>query len=842
MAKKAASTRKPKNDQTTYSGAVRGVVSAPRHEAPPFSPAAGVAALRSWMFAAATINANAVASVPLRLYVREPGASSKGLLWRSRAVDRRRKAHLLGDGRRQPSRTVLHKMADFGTDFVEVTEPHPVTDLLRRVNPWMNGFDLTAWRMLSLQMTGNAYLYVPRTSRTGIPEEYWPMPPQWTRVVPSDTDWIAGYSFGRDPVTAKMFGADEVVHFKMPSLSSLYYGTGYAEMAWAAINLLAANHEYDLSTAKNHARPDYLLTVNGTQATADALDRFEEKVAEKLQGRGKAGQFLAMTGQVDVKPLNFRPKDLAGREDIVEEIGAAFKVPVSMLKANDPNLASASTGFATWRETGVLPLCRMDEEALNQRLMPMFGLQDDAVLAYDDPVPENEEQEWKVRAAKFSMGGVTPNELRIEDGDDPVDAPHMDEPFIGGRPVSQLSQPTLGLGMDALPGDPQAGKPDATARGDTAAIAADSNAAVQDTALNGAQVTALVDLVSQARQGVIPVDTAQAIAAAAFPLIGPDELAAIFGPVRSAKPLPPEDPKPTPEPPVPPKGGTSACSCGSSHGRARIVRATDMLKDGAADAAYLAAEEDRRALALFIKSMERIFGAQTAEVLAIVQANAATPEKIIPAVERAIAANKWNVEISDAVRPVVEDAVLRGAKLAAEGVARAVGMPEPVFEFTNPEVQRYVQTATTRLSSGVNGTTNVRVRTLLQDGLADGETTEELAKRIEELGFQPARAEMIARTESAGAFTHGQIEAWKQTGAVEGKKWLLAPDACEFCRAVAAAFNGKTVPLDQPFYRKGDVLEGDQGGVMVLDYSDIDGPSLHPSCRCSLVPVIKGVT
>ena len=41
--------------------------------------------------------------------------------------------------------------------------------------------------------------------------------------------------------------------------------------------------------------------------------------------------------------------ELAGRL-AREEIAAIFGVPVSMLKANDPNLASATAGYAMWRE------------------------------------------------------------------------------------------------------------------------------------------------------------------------------------------------------------------------------------------------------------------------------------------------------------------------------------------------------------------------------------------------------------------------------------------------------------------------------------------------------------
>jgi hypothetical protein len=190
----------------------------------------------------------------------------------------------------------------------------------------------------------------------------------------------------------------------------------------------------DLSTFQNQARPDYAVVVKGN-ATGDQLDRFQQQVENKLRGTRKNGSFLAMSGDVQFTPLNFPPKDLAGREEIVEEIAAVFGVPVSMLKANDPNLASAQTGFAQWREGTILPLCRMDEEELNQSLLPMFGLEDTHCLAYDNPVPADKAYELQERQTAVAGGWRTPNEARVEEGREPIDDEFADRLLVGGQPI-----------------------------------------------------------------------------------------------------------------------------------------------------------------------------------------------------------------------------------------------------------------------------------------------------------------------------------------------------------------------------------------------------------------------
>jgi hypothetical protein len=164
-------------------------------------------------------------------------------------------------------------------------------------------------------------------------------------------------------------------------------------------------------------------------------------------------------------------------------------------------------------------------------------------------------------------------------------------------------------------------------------------------------------------------------------------------------------------------------------------------------------------------------------------------------------------------------------------------MPEPVFDFTNPEVQKWVDRAATRLADGVGDTTVVRVSALIDKGLEEGLTVDELADRIEQKGFDPGRARTIARTESTRAYTEGQVEAWKQTGMVTGKKWNVAPDACPFCEAIEQ--QDQTKGMSDPFYKVGDTITGSDGSQFVVNFENVTGPPLHPNCRCTIVPVLE---
>ena len=110
-----------------------------------------------------------------------------------------------------------------------------------------------------------------------------------------------------------------------------------------------------------------------------------------------------------------------------------------MLKANDPNLASAQAGYSMWRETTIAPICRMDEETLNSRLLPLFGIHEDAYLAYDNPVPENRVADSAERAVAVAGGWRTPNEARLEEGYEALETPHADMLHVNGLPLGGVA-------------------------------------------------------------------------------------------------------------------------------------------------------------------------------------------------------------------------------------------------------------------------------------------------------------------------------------------------------------------------------------------------------------------
>lgn len=161
------------------------------------------------------------------------------------------------------------------------------------------------------------------------------------------------------------------------------------------------------------------------------------------------------------------------------------------------------------------------------------------------------------------------------------------------------------------------------------------------------------------------------------------------------------------------------------------------------------------------------------------------------------------------------------------------------FDMDSPAIQKFLNERDRKVSGGINDETDKQLRATLAQGINEGDSLEQLAARVEQVYGAAAgyRAERIARTEARRTSTQGEIEAWDQSGVVEGKEWFTAQDdrVCPFC----APMDGTIInDVRGQFFDQGSTVTGNDGSTLNLDYEDIDGPPLHVNCRCDLLPVL----
>jgi HK97 family phage portal protein len=320
----------------------------------PFNQNAAVRQFGGWVYKAALLNANAVGRIPLRLYVKRRKTGRK--LYGTSPVKQKRARYLRGDGRAVPSLFVSAKVAEWDGDFEEVTEPHPVLRLLNKPNPWTNGFQFAQARMIYLQLAGNAYTFKVLDPVLGVPAQLWPMAPQNVEIKPSKTAFIDGYVYGTDRENQKTFLPDEVIHAKLhEDPKQPYYGMGCVEAVWTALGLHASKRVMDQAKFDNMNRPDWFIAFDGA-VKPEALERLRSPHRREVQGAEQEREVPRPRRQGH--DPSAQPGTDGDRRRRPHRRGdrRGFGVPVSMLKASDPNRASAQTADTAWLRDTVRPL------------------------------------------------------------------------------------------------------------------------------------------------------------------------------------------------------------------------------------------------------------------------------------------------------------------------------------------------------------------------------------------------------------------------------------------------------------------------------------------------------
>lgn len=159
-------------------------------------------------------------------------------------------------------------------------------------------------------------------------------------------------------------------------------------------------------------------------------------------------------------------------------------------------------------------------------------------------------------------------------------------------------------------------------------------------------------------------------------------------------------------------------------------------------------------------------------------------------------------------------ALSTGSRAVRKAAAR-IGL---AFDVLEPGLLKYASEEAAFLARVMGETTGRAVAKAVQDGLAGGETVNQLVKRLEQLpDFSRTRARLVARTETTRAWNGAQRRALadfqRRTGRKVRKMWLSARDAR--VRDEHADLDGQEKDVDEAFS------------------NGLQQPG-EPNCRCTL--------
>lgn len=320
---------------------------------------------------------------------------------------------------------------------------HPLIDLLNYANPFQTRQEFFELSQCYDELGGQDYWYLAR-DKSGKIQELWNLEPGRVSVVPSRTEFIAGYVYQTADGQPMPIERKDIIHFKLPNPSNPYYGLGRVQTLMATLDAEKYRAQWNRNYFIEGASPSGTIEVPDS-LTEDQYKRLVDSWNQGHRGVAKAHKIAILEGgakfneaKVGLKDMDFGNLAKLGRDTIIGSFGVPLHILGVEETTNRATAESAEYVFARWI---IKPRLQRRKGKLNEVLVPQFG--DNLVLDFVDPTPENKEFDLQMADKGYLGGWLTKNEARQIMG--------FDKDEVEGdlyRPV-----PTAGLwpGVDTTP-------------------------------------------------------------------------------------------------------------------------------------------------------------------------------------------------------------------------------------------------------------------------------------------------------------------------------------------------------------------------------------------------------
>jgi len=665
----------------------------------------------------------------------------------------------------------------------DTVDEHPALSLLAHVNDFTTQSQLFGLTQIYLELMGEAYWAMIREG--GVITDIWPLRPDWIRIKPSKKTFVDHYLY-RPAGSGKevRLEREDVIPFRYLNPLNPYRGKGPVQAAAFPIDINDFAAQYQRAFFYNSAMPSLVFTTD-QKLREQEIKRFVSKWESKFKGPQKAHQIAFLGGGLKPEPLTDSLKNmgiLELREWVRDEILSVFGTSKSNLGiVDDVNRANAEANDARWLKMIIKPKMRSFVTQLNEFLIPMYEDRGNFFFDFEDPVPKDIEKELEYIKAGLEGPFLTINEVRDSQSLPPVeggDAIYM--PF-NLQPVGSVTGKVKGL----------FGK--------------------SKEKQEGIIRMELRRKPKKKKKFNVPIPT--------------KELAAIHQELREKKLK--EDIN------VDLKKIIATVMSQGDNPKSREQELIAKWKEIVVVTDVYEAE--------FLDKVIRLLNTQQETV----NNNIEKLKMLKPAVAKQRAKQeelegyvfdeeKENERWLLLLLPFIRQIVIERGRAAF----RDLGI-ESELNTRDRAITDYFEKDGARFVSLVNSLTKEKIAKELNEGVLNNESIPQLKKRIEGVyaNARGPRAEMIARTETTRASTKATLEAWNQSNVVTAKEWWTAEDerVCPWCNSM----HGKQFGLTKNFFNKGDNLNIG-GKELSFDKYSVEGPPLHPSCRCMLVPVIGG--
>lgn len=666
-----------------------------------------------------------------------------------------------------------------------------------------------------------------------IPSEVWPVigGNAWEPVIDPRTKLVESWKAG-----AHEWPADCVVQFKLFNPKDPLRGLSALAPAMGGIRSDHKAAVWNERFFDNGADPGGTLTSDQVIHDSAVRERLRAQFEGRHRGYDRSHRVAFLEGGVKYTPHQVKHTDMAFLEQRKwsrSEVAVVLGIPEWFLGVtSDLNRATANSAERILWRNNLKPFGSKLGATITRR---MIGLRDPGAalglgaewtgklrgeFEFDEVEALQEDFDKRLESAErmTRIGyGLNVVNRRFSLGMPDVEGGEVGVLPMGYMPTPQVLSGDL-LGFD----DATSSTPPLLGSGDSLLMEAEP---VQDQALNGAQIASLLRIVSEVASGALPFDAGVAVMAAAFPSLSMDQVLAILGPAAANGQ------------PLETVGGDPAKKLLAALEASRVPRSVLPRRLGAGPAAIrrrgdvergelwsrlersvLAPNEQRYARRMHaylytvrgqllreLDKLDRAFARDT---------NLAEIDALLDRLRMG-----WDRMLSARTAPLYQSMFQDGAASVLSELSSPV-----VLGMESPDVVAFLGRKQIKVR-GINRTIRQAVRSVLAEGIADGEPATALQSRVRRVfNAAASRTFTIARTE-VGQTVNGARDVAMGAAGVETYRWITARDGV--VRPSHVAMDGLEVRRGYRFpngLRHPCDMEGDAREIV--------------NCRCMVAPVL----
>lgn len=307
-----------------------------------------------------------------------------------------------------------------GADELEEIPSHPIIDLIENPNPFDTKTEFLYRAVSHIQLTGDSFIYLAK-NKFGSVKEMYVLQPEKIEIVPDAVDFISSYLLN-DLKQKEEFKVDEILHFKLPSPNSPYYGASPLMACAMSVDIDEYQHKYQMKFYQNSAIPPIVLeTEQGLdEASVKRLRRDWERLH---RSDGNSGRTAILERGLKVKSVGISPRELdwlSSNRMTRDDILSIYGVPPALLGlVEDSNRSNGETQEYTFHRQVIEPLLCLIDDKLTKNIASKFDKK--FVIRHDSTVPYDAERGARAAQTRILSGQTTINEERLSQGYKPVE-------------------------------------------------------------------------------------------------------------------------------------------------------------------------------------------------------------------------------------------------------------------------------------------------------------------------------------------------------------------------------------------------------------------------------------